>query len=446
MNSSETIFALSSGVVPSGIAIVRVSGGKAKHLLESIAGKAPPARHASLRKLKHPGTREIIDEALVWWSPGPHSSTGEDVAEFHTHGSAAVVQALFDVLRHFDGVRLAEPGEFSRRALINDRMDLVEVEGLADLLQARTEAQRRQAVRHSLGEASAIYEHWRGEIIAVLSLLEAAIDFVEEEGVAETAFRQAMPRAQDLKQTLVTAVAAADRADALRRGLKIVIAGPPNAGKSSLLNRLALREAAIVSSRAGTTRDVIEVGILMGGVPVVLTDTAGLRPHTDDDIEEIGMARARREADSADVLIWVTAPDAVDSGEPPAAPDLWVLNKADLLSQDSIPSRNDDGRAASLELSVKTGAGMAAFDAALARLIQERIDGGEDAIIVRTRQKHAVEESIRWLNDALSCHPDHIELAAECLRKAATALGRVTGRIDVEDLLDHIFREFCIGK
>ena len=437
MNNSETIFAVSSGSGMAGIAVIRMSGGKAGSVLASIAGSLPLPRRASIRQLRRPQSREVIDQGLILWMPGPLSATGEDVAEFHVHGSAAVIEAMFEVFRSVDSVRLAEPGEFTRRAFVNDRMDLVEAEGLADLLQARSEAQRRMAMHHMLGHASSQYEVWRTEMISLLAHLEAAIDFVEEDGVAAAALADIRPKTLDLVARLSRAAAEADRAGALRSGVKVVFAGAPNVGKSTLLNLVAAREAAIVSSRPGTTRDVIEVPVVLGGIPVILTDTAGLRTGAGDEIEVIGMQRARSEVAAADIVVWVTSVDVKQEMENPVLPTLRVLNKSDLPG---------DTQGTDLKVSAKTGEGIADLIAELEKLVRERFSGMEQASVIRTRHRDAVEESIRFLNDSLRHDARHIELAAECLRRACYSLGRVTGRVDVEDLLGKIFSEFCIGK
>ena len=439
MNNSDTIFAVSSGSGMAGIAVLRMSGGKAGSVLASIAGPLPLPRLASVRQLRVPGSGEVIDQALVLWMPGPSSATGEDVAEFHVHGSAAVIDTMFGVFGSVDGVRLAEPGEFTRRAFVNDRMDLVEAEGLADLLHARTEAQRRMAMHHMLGRASSQYEVWRTELISILARLEAAIDFIEEDGVAAAALADVKPQTLDLIARLKRAAAEADRAGALRSGVKVVFAGAPNVGKSTLLNLVAAREAAIVSSHPGTTRDVIEVSIVLGGVPVILTDTAGLRPESGDEIENIGMQRAKSEAVAADIVVWVSSVDVREEIENAVLPALKVLNKSDLLGG-VVP------QGANLRISAKTGEGVANLIGELEKLVKERFGGMEQAAVIRTRHKDAVEESIRFLNDSLSYDADQIELAAECLRKACFSMARVTGRVDVEDLLAKIFSEFCIGK
>lgn len=433
-----TIFALSSGQGRAGVAVLRVSGPQAGKVVEILAAPLPKPRKAALRKIRHPNG-EIIDEGLVLWFPAPGSATGEDLAEFHVHGAPAVVRLLIEVLSAQDGLRLAEPGEFSRRAFANGKLDLVEVEGLADLLNAQGEAQRRLAMRQFLGEASAVYERWRGDVITALGLHEAAIDFSDEDDVAAKALEAARPVIGGLVAELRNALEKSSQNAAIRSGLRLVIAGPPNAGKSSLLNALAGREAAIVSPIAGTTRDVVEAQIMFEGLPLTLADTAGLREGSGDVIEQMGMARAQNEARDADILVWVSAPDAAEKVGPPRKPDLLVENKADL---DSIRSRNDSA----LLVSTKTGFGLNRLREVLKNLIHVKLAGAEDAIVVRQRHVLAVEESIRLLNKCLGESGRAAELVAEDLRGAARALGSITGHVDVEDLLGKIFSEFCIGK
>ncbi len=445
MTISDTIYAQSTGAGIAGIAVIRVSGPAAGLVLDKHAGGRPEARKASLRRLVDPASNEIIDRAVVLWMPGPNTVTGEDVAEFHVHGSQAVAAALFAAFNRFDRIRPAEAGEFTRRAFANGRMDLVEAEGLADLLRARTEMQRRQALNHLLGEASSVYEAWRGQLIGILAHVEATLDFTDEEGVADAAIRDVGPKTAALAASMSDALAIADRASAIRTGVKVVLAGAPNTGKSSLLNAIAARDAAIVSPRPGTTRDAIEVMIDLRGMPVILTDTAGLRAEAGDEIEEIGMARTKRELDGADVVVWVSAPDISESHPPVAGaiPHLWVHNKSDLL-QLSGPDLQLSENA--LLVSSRTGAGLPEMLASLTELVKREFRHAEDSVIVRVRQKQAIAESIRYLNDSLRYDREHLELRAEDLRKAAHCLGRVTGRIGVEDLLDSIFSEFCIGK
>ncbi len=445
MSSTDTIYALSSGFGKAGIAVLRLSGHSAAAVVEAMTGGLPPARRAAVRVLRHATTSEILDQGVVLWLPGPGSFTGEDMAEFHVHGSAAVVRAVFEAFGAFEGVRPAEAGEFSRRAFANGRMDLVEAEGLGDLLNARSSRQRQQAVHHLLGGASTVYEGWRTALLGALARVEAAVDFIEEDGVAETAMAHVAEDVGDLARSMNAALADAERAQAVRDGIKVVLAGLPNTGKSSLLNALARRDAAIVSARPGTTRDVIEVGIEIEGMAIVLSDTAGLRDGASDDIEALGIEKSWRELEQADFIVWVSAPDIpgsdVCSGT--IVPALRVLNKVDLAATDSDPFRISHG---ALKVSALSGAGISGLVSALGRLIIDKYGENEVPVIVRSRQKQAIAESIRYLNESLTHDPSQLELVAEDLRKAAGGLARVTGRIDVEDLLSAIFSEFCIGK
>ncbi len=346
----------------------------------------------------------------------------------------------------YKGVRPAEAGEFTRRAFANGRIDLVEAEGLADLLNARSSRQRQQALHHVMGQASSVYEDWRGQLLKVLARIEAAVDFVEEDGVAEAALADVSNSIAGLATSMADALALAERASAVREGIKIVLAGAPNTGKSSLLNALARRDAAIVSSIPGTTRDVIEVAMEIDGMAVTLTDTAGLRAATTDEIERMGIARSRRELGQADIVVWVSSPDiagsaAVAEGVQASA---MVVNKCDLLTKELRLLRNEGP--GTIEVSSRSGEGIAGLIARLGELIREKYGQTEGTVVVRNRQRQAIAESIRHLNDSLGHGALQLEVMAEDLRKAAHALGRVTGRIDVEDLLAAIFSEFCIGK
>ncbi len=437
MIEQSTIYALSSGQGRAGIAVVRVSGFQAAKVLMQLCGELPKPRFASLRNVKSGG--DLIDQALVLWMPGPHTVTGEDMAEFHVHGSPAVVTKLFAEFSKFENVIPAEAGAFTRRAFENGRLDLVEVEGLADLLRSQTESQRRLAMRQFLGEASAIYENWRGQLTAALAMLEAAIDFVDEDDVVQDAWNHVRPNVENLRDELLGAVELSTKAGAVRDGLKLVIAGPPNAGKSSLMNWLVGREAAIVSPIAGTTRDVVERVIDFNGAQVVVSDTAGIREITSDAIEAVGIDRAKTEVRDADILVWVTSPDVIAEVGPERTPDVIIHNKSDL---DSSRIRNDG----SISVSVKNGRGLNRLTEVLKGLIQSRSSLTNNAIVVRDRHVSAVKETIRLLNDSLEDEKRPLELIAEDLRKATRAISSITGRIDVEDLLGKIFSEFCIGK
>ena len=436
--STDTIFALSSGHGRAGIAVVRLSGPLAAPSLGEMTGPLPPARHAVVRKLLA-RNGDVIDEAMVLYFAAPHSVTGEDVVEFHIHGSPSVVERLLSELSAKPGLRLAEAGEFTRRAFANHKMDLVEVEGLSDLLQATGEAQRKLAIRQFLGGASRVFEEWRAQVTSALALFEASIDFSDEDDVASKAQALAWPTLVQLVASLEQALAQADRFGSIRSGLRVVMAGAPNVGKSSLVNALALRKAAIVSPIAGTTRDVVESQIQIAGLPLVLADTAGIRSPTGDGVEDEGIKLALAACSSADILVWVTAPDVDTEVGPPRAPDLLVQNKSDLLL---IRNRN----ALVISVSTQTGNGLDEFRGALQNLVEDRVSGSEQAVVVRERHSAAVKETIRLLNVCLAQPNRDAELTAEDLRRAVRSLSSITGHVDVEDLLGIIFSSFCIGK
>lgn len=438
---TATIFALATAPGRAGVAVVRVSGPETSSAIKALIGNDPPRpRVASLRTLRDPRSAEALDDALVLWFPGPRSFTGEDVAELHLHGGRAVVAGVVDALSALPGLRVAEPGEFTRRAFENGKLDLTAAEGLADLVDAETSAQRRQALRQMEGALGQIYEGWRGRLTRALAHIEADIDFPDEDlptGVADAV----RPVLEALAGEIRAHLEDGRRGERLRDGLHIAIVGAPNAGKSSLLNALARREAAIVSARAGTTRDVIEVHLDLGGFPVVLADTAGLR-EAGDEIEEEGIRRALDRAARADVKIAVfdaTVPFDAATLALIDADTVVVLNKTDMA--EAAP---DAAGVSALPVSARTGAGLRDLEERLAAFSAERMAGTGAPALTRARHRAALEECRDALARALGAPLP--ELAAEDVRLASRALGRITGRVDVEDLLDVIFRDFCIGK
>jgi tRNA modification GTPase len=448
-SSHDTIFALSSGRPPAAIAVVRLSGPRAGDALKALTGKIPEPRKAALARVRDPANGEVIDEALGLWFPGPNSETGEDTAELQLHGGRAVLAAVLAALGRIEGLRLAEPGEFTRRAFENGRLDLTAVEGLADLIGAETEAQRRQAYRQLKGLLGDRAETWRTRLIEALALVEARIDFSDEADVPEDLVGPALKIAASLRDEIAAALAGAGRGERLRDGLVIAIAGPPNAGKSTLLNRIARREAAIVSPIPGTTRDVIEVHLDLGGYPVTLLDTAGIR-DSDDPVELEGVRRARERATQADLVLWIQDVNSGNRpGSPSGGPPTWVIwNKIDLRSNDNTKEQRNEFEVLELEfyVSAKDGIGFEAFLSHLGRYAASYF-GAEPALVSRERHRKMLQIAQRALDDALTeGELGREDIVAEELRRASNALGRLTGRIDVQDILDVIFRDFCIGK
>ena len=438
---TDTIYALSSGAGRAGVAVVRVSGAGAKSVVEALCGALPTPRLAKFCTLYSPGDGAVIDEAIVLWMSAPNSFTGEDVAEFQVHGGRAVVSRLLAVLETFDGCRIASAGEFTGRAFYNGKMDLVAVEGLADLIAAETEEQRRQAVFQQSGGASARYSDLGERLTKVLAYTEAAIDFVDEEGVEESALKNVVQSLTGIKGDLAAMLDDQHRGERLRDGVRVVIAGAPNVGKSRLLNALARRDAAIVSPIEGTTRDAIEVAIDIAGVPVVFVDTAGLRTNSQDQIELLGMARTRQHIGEADLTIWVEAPDVEPAAESRFDSEtLRILNKADLLTEPK------DQPAYDLSMSALNQADIEVLVTKLAEMVKKRYHGDEPALITRHRHRVAVQNCLNSVTEALGAIDQPLELVAENIRLAVREIGRIVGRVDVEDLLDVIFQDFCVGK
>ncbi len=439
MRRDDTIFALASGAGRAGVAVLRVSGPAARVCLSSLTGHTlPPVRRAVLRAI-FALNGEMLDRALILWFPGPESFTGEDVAEFHIHGGRAVVEAVSDTLAAFPGVRLAERGEFTRRAVLNGKLDLTQAEAIADLTAAETDAQRLQALRQYDGALSRLYDRWRSELSKALAWVEAAIDFSDDELPGEV-IAEAHHMGAAVAEEIAQHLADARRGELIRDGFYVAVVGPPNAGKSSLVNALAGRDVAIVSETAGTTRDIIEVRLNLGGYAVVVADTAGLRPSSDS-IEAEGVRRALARAESADLVVVLR--DGSDSSKSLVLNDnidnkavLSVWNKADLPW-----AQGHDG----LALSLKTGEGLDALIAALTDAARNQLQGLTEApVLTRTRHRQALLDVLASLQRAGQANG--LELFAEDLRLAVRSLGRITGRVDIEDLLDVIFRDFCIGK
>ena len=445
-----TIFAQATAPGRAGVAVFRLSGAEAGAVLQALTRAGLPApRRAVRRNLWASGAGgELLDEALVIWFPAPHSFTGEDVVELHIHGSKAVAVALARELSDVCHLSLAAPGEFTRRAFDHGRLDLTEVEGLADLIAAETEAQRRQAMRQASGALQQLYDGWRDTLIHALARLEAAIDFPDEDLPPDL-----VPQVDRVMREMAAAIgdhlADDHRGERLRDGLSVAILGAPNAGKSSLLNRLARREAAIVSAQAGTTRDVIDLHLDLGGYPVTLADTAGLR-DTADAIEAEGVKRALARAASADLKLLVldgstlgTTQPLIDHTAAPLIGDdvLLVLNKADIASK--APPAEIDGHAV-LPVSAKTGAGIETLIEVLTTTAATRMSLGATPALTRERHRLALQRVEAALQRGVLARLP--ELKGEDLRHAVQALGEITGRVDIEDILDVIFREFCIGK
>ena len=442
----DTIFALSSGRPPAAIAVVRISGPLATAALERLAGRLPAPRAATLVTLKR-ANGAGIDDAVALFFPAPHSATGEDILELQVHGSRAVIAAIFGELGTIAGLRAAEPGEFTRRAFENGKLDLTEAEGLDDLIHADTEAQRRQALRQFKGLLGERAQAWRLRIIEASALIEAGIDFSDEGDVPADLIAPARAAIEALRIEIEDALTASARSERLREGLVVAIAGPPNAGKSTLLNHLARREAAIVSPHAGTTRDVIEVQLDLDGFPVVLLDTAGIR-DTSDPVEQEGVRRARARAAEADLVLWLTesmADPVMPRAEPAQSGPVWLVEtKADLAGGGDRPAPT--AADAKFRISVADGQGLAELTSALAKFAATYFADGESGLVTRARQKALLETAVAALRRAGQVQDGADEILAEELRLAAHALGRLLGKVDVEDILDKIFRDFCIGK
>lgn len=439
----DTIVAPATAAGRSAIGILRISGPAARSIAETLTGRSCPKPGLAVhRRVLEPQGGEAIDDGILLFFEGPHSSTGEDVLEIHHHGGRVVAATLFDTVLDLPGVRPAEPGEFTKRAFLNGKLDLTAAEGLADLIDATTTAQARQARRQLDGDLGTLYGAWRSTLLRALAHLEAEIDFSPEEEVPDDLFAAFRENLYEIAVAMRSHLEDDGRGERLRSGVVVAIIGTPNVGKSSLMNHLARRDVSIVTPIAGTTRDIIEVALDLDGLPVTLLDTAGLR-DSQDPIEREGVSRARARAASADLIIDLkdaSAPDPTDgTGRPWSNACLVVLNKID-LAPDAVPS-------GALGISCLSGAGMAALLTRLGEEVRQLLPEGDAPLITRARHRQAVQAAHNALNSALQRRqPATLDLAAEDLRVAARAIGQLTGHIGVEEILGEIFSTFCIGK
>lgn len=438
MSAADTIYALATGAAAGAVAVLRLSGPGTAEAVRRLAGSLPPPRHASLRRLRAPDG-ETLDHSLVLWFPGPASYTGEDAAELHLHGGRSVIAGAIDALA-VAGLRQAEPGEFTRRAFLHGKMDLTAAEAIADLIAAETAAQRRQALHQADGGLARLYGGWAERLARLLAHQEAAIEFAED-GLPTDLDAKARAGAGELRAEIEAHLADARRGELLREGLVFAIIGAPNAGKSSLLNALVGREAAIVSARAGTTRDIVEARLDLAGVPVTLSDTAGLREAADE-IEAEGIKRAERRAHEAQLVITLFAAD-----QPPDSETLrWIGPEALVLVNkcDLAPAPAMIAGVPAIAISARQGTGLDALRDRLAEVALRLTGAGQGNQLTRPRHRAALTEASALLAEAEEA--SLAELTAEALRAALFALGRLTGRVGVEEILDIVFRDFCIGK
>ncbi|MET3559502.1 tRNA modification GTPase [Bartonella japonica] len=434
----DTIFAVSSGLLPSGVAVIRVSGPHVVNVVKTLCGCLPKARFMHYGNLTA-RDGSFLDSALTVFFPAPHSFTGEDCAEFHLHGGKAVVNRFLDELSTFSGCRIAEAGEFSRRAFIEGKLDLVQAEGLADLIAAETESQRRLAIMGTSGRLTTLYRDWRYKLMKARAFIEAELDFADEADIPNSVSDRVWKEVRDLCASIHKHVDEGERASILHDGLKIVIAGAPNSGKSSIMNRLAGKSVSIVTEEAGTTRDALEIRLVLGGLPVFFIDTAGFR-ETKNKIEQLGIEVAKQHVKDADLVILV-----YDMGNPKevelpkTSAEIWHIgNKLDLYEKNEIDW--------SIQFSALTGLNFDNFIRELETFCSRRASEIGNLVPARKRQLHLLKEAVKEIEASINYYSLDLSLRAEHLRRASDFLGKITGDIDVEDLLDIIFSEFCIGK
>jgi tRNA modification GTPase len=453
LDERRTIFALASGLGKSAIAVIRLSGPDTARAIAALAGGAPKPRYASVRRIIDPQSSIVIDRGLVLWFPGPESFTGEDSAELQVHGSPAVVSLLLKVLSRMPGLRLAKPGEFARRALENGKLDLVSIEALGDLVEAETEQQRRFAVECASGHLQRAAELWRRVLLESLVLIESELDFSDEQDVSPASRAKIVENCQDILREMMPLAVENPQAERIREGLTVLIAGPPNSGKSTLLNAIAKRDVAIVSERAGTTRDLIEVKLDLGGFPVNLVDTAGIR-DSDDPIEQEGVRRALRKSVSCDLVLWLTP-----VGEPAQSPPdllrdrpLWtVMTKADeaggdemSVAKSAVAAKGLEGEIL-IEISARTGFHLDELIAEIAGYAKQTMSIEGSLVVANERQRSALCSAVDAIHEALNENAP-LEIVSDDLRRAGFYLESLVGKVGVEDVLDEIFARFCIGK
>jgi tRNA modification GTPase len=442
LEDRRTIFALASGIGKAAIAVIRISGPNAARAMESLIGTLPAPRRAVLRTITAPASQTILDRAMVLWLPGPDTFTGEDSAELQVHGARSVVAAILRVLGEIQGLRPALAGEFARRALENGKTNLIGIEALGDLIEAETEQQRRLAIAQASGDLHLAAERWRGRLIAALAIVESELDFSDESDAHPAARHEATAIVVEILQTLAPLTVGNPQVERIREGLTVLIAGPPNAGKSTLLNAIARREVAIVSERAGTTRDLIEVKLDLAGYPVNLIDTAGIQA-TDDPVEQEGIRRALRKSADADLILWLTPADD-GSFLPPsqfAEKPIWhIVTKAD-----GAGATAESSATCTLAISARTGQNLETLISRLQVYASETMSVEGSMIVANERQRFAIQQAQEALVAALD-ERTPLEVLAEELRRACFALESLMGKVGVEVVLDQLFSRFCIGK